>query len=238
MTAPGMFGVASPEFHHREPPEIRFPGIRLDLANLLQQEQELIVHRGLPASGSAWLQGSVVGIEDRGDAAVLVQRTVLVDVVGNAVVSGISRIHARGEGNGGRGPGPSGMAPVPNRPPDSVTVTPTSPDQAVLYQRCCDGHSLTGNVHTDTDFATAAGLPGPILQGACTYGMVCAAVVDTFLGEDATRVLRYSARFLGVVFAGEVLRTRVWAENKQLVFVTHVPSRVAKPVLSGTVTTD
>jgi acyl dehydratase len=94
------------------------------------------------------------------------------------------------------------------------------------------------NVHTDPAFARAAGFPGPILQGVCTYGMVCAALVETLLAYNANRVRRYSARFRGIVFSGEALRTRMWADRNDCVFVTSVPKRNDTPVLSGILEVD
>ncbi|MBB5918832.1 acyl dehydratase [Nocardia transvalensis] len=233
MTAPAAFGVASPDFYQPEPPEIRFPGIRLNLATLLHLEQELVVPAPLPRTGCARCTGEVVGIEERGDAAVLVQRTTLRGDDGAALVSGISRIHARGEGGAGGGSRGTAIAPTPDRRPDAEIRTPTSPSQAVWYQACVRGASLHDNIHTDEIFARAAGFPGPILQGVCTYGMVCAALVDAVAESDAGRVRRYTARFRGIAFPGESLHTRIWDEGDRYIFLTTVPERADKPVLSG-----
>jgi 2-enoyl-CoA hydratase-like protein len=62
MTAPGMFGVASPEFYGPQPPEISFPGIRLHLAGLLHGQQEIVVHRPIPLQGALRSGGQVVDV--------------------------------------------------------------------------------------------------------------------------------------------------------------------------------
>jgi acyl dehydratase len=51
------------------------------------------------------------------------------------------------------------------------------------------------NVHTDPAFARAAGFPKPILQGVCTYGIVSAALVETLLADDASRVRQIFGSF-------------------------------------------
>lgn len=237
MTAPGAFGVASPDFYHRRPPEIRFPGIRLHLAGLLQQEQELWVHAPIPESGTARCRSRVLEIEDRGTAAVLVQRTELVGADGMTLVSGVSRIHARGEGSATGSAARPAVTPVPARPADAEVVVRTDDQQAVWYQRCGKNNSLHDNVHTDAAFARAAGLDGPIMQGVCTYGMVCAVLVDTVLDADIARVRAYTGRFTGIVFPGESLRTRIWTGDGEHHYRTTVPERGDRCVLTGVLRT-
>ena len=91
-------------------------------------------------------------------------------------------------------------------------------------------------LHADPGFAAGAGFDRPILHGLCTYGMVCKAVVDGLLDGDASRVDRFSARFAGVVFPGETLRTQVWSVDERLVLATSVVEREA-PVLADAVCT-
>lgn len=238
MTAPGAFGIASPDFYHREPPEIRFPGLRLYLATLLQQEQELRVHARIPESGTARCHSRVLDIEDCGSAAVLVQRTELVGADGVTLVSGISRIHARGEGTATGAAIRPPVPPIPARPADVEVVVRTDDQQAVWYQRCGKNNSMQGNVHTDVAFARAAGLDRPIMQGVCTYAMVCTALVDALLDAESARLHTYTGRFTGIVFPGESLRTRVWTGDGAHHYRTTVPERGDKPVLTGTLRTD
>jgi len=65
-------------------------------------------------------------------------------------------------------------------------------------------------LHSDPEFAAAAGFPRPILHGLCTYGITCKAMVDACLGSDVSRVRSYGARFAGVVYPGEMLLARIW----------------------------
>ncbi|OMC10567.1 MaoC/PaaZ C-terminal domain-containing protein [Mycobacterium sp. SP-6446] len=241
MTAPGMFGVVSPEFYRPRPPEVSFPGIRLNLASLLHRDQEIVVQRPLPPGGALRSAGQVVDVEDQVTAAVLVQRSTLVDTRGVPFVTGVSRIHARGDGgfdgaHDSRDSVMSGL--VPEGRPIAVASTKTLAHQAIRYQRHVHGSAMRDNVHTDAAFARASGFPRPILQGVCTYGMVCAALVQTLLANNANQVSRYRARFLGVVFPGETLNTRVWESPQGYVFATSVPERKGTPVLHGILVTD
>jgi acyl dehydratase len=226
MTVPAVFGVAAPAAfgpaaQRTGPggsPEMSVPGVDVDLSALLHGSQELVVRRPIPVAGEAIARTCVVDVHDKGDAAVIVQETEVVDLDDRPLYTAGSSIFARGEGGfgGRRGPSAADRPAPPGREPDAVLDTPTLPQQALLYQLCGERNPL----HADPARARAAGFPVPILQGACTYGMVCKAVVDALLEADASRVLRYSARFSGVVFPGETLRTRVWRSHGRLILTT------------------
>jgi acyl dehydratase len=79
-------------------------------------------------------------------------------------------------------------------------------------------------LHVDPEFAARAGFPKPILHGLCTYGMVYKSIVD----HIGAPLPRFQARFAGVVFPGDTLRTRLWGER----FATYVDDRL---VLTGSV---
>lgn len=234
MTAPGVFGVASPDFLRPQRPEICFPGIQLNRGDLLHEEQEIVVHRPIPPQGVSQSCGQVVDVEDHGPVAVLVQRALLVDTDGAPLITATSRIHAQAEGSSGGSHAVPATHSVPDCEPSAVADTQTLASQAIEYHKYIHGSKMTNNVHTDPAFARAAGFPGTILQGVCTYGIVCGALVEMLLANDPSRVRSYSARFLHVVFPGDLLRTRMWADEQQCVFVTSVPERRDTPVLSGT----
>jgi acyl dehydratase len=62
--------------------------------------------------------------------------------------------------------------------------------------------------------------------------MVCKAVVDALLDGDVTQVRGYRARFAGIVFPGETLRTQVWRTDEEFVLVTTALDRADAPVLA------
>jgi acyl dehydratase len=138
-------------------------------------------------------------------------------------------IFARGEGGFGGERGPSTSSEPLQRAPDFEVAIGVSPQQALLYRMCGDRNPL----HSDPEFAAAAGFPRPILHGLCTYGMTCKALVDTLLDGDTSRVGHYGARFAGVVFPGETLKASIWKEGDGFVAVVTAPERDDAVALAG-----
>jgi acyl dehydratase len=227
------FAVVTPTLHETRPPTFAMPGIDVDLADALHGRQELVVHRPLPVDGKARERSSVADVQDKGSAAVIVVEAHTVDPAGEPLFTTRSSIFVRGEGGFGGQRGASTRVPVPAREPDAVVLSPTWPQQALWYRLCGDRNPL----HIDPAFAARAGFPRPILHGLCTYGVVCKAVVDALLDGDVARVAGYSARFAGVVFPGETLRTRVWVEADRLVLTASVVERDDAAALADAVLT-
>jgi acyl dehydratase len=222
------FAMVAHTLRETAPPTMSMPGIDVDLVNALHGRQELIVHRPLPVEGKAHATARIAEVQDKGSAAVIVLESTASDLFTTR-----THIFVRGAGGFGGERGASGRVAVPDREPDATVHTPTDPAQALLYRLCGDLNPL----HVDPEFAAAAGFPRPILHGLCTYGMVCKAVVDALLDGDVTRVAGFSARFAGVVFPGETLRTRIWTEGDRLVLTTSVVERDDAAALSDAVLT-
>jgi acyl dehydratase len=225
------FALVAPTFHTFEPPSVSFPGIDVDLAKVLHGGQELVVHRPLPTEGKATLRSRIADVYDKGSAAVIIQESEAVDETGRALYTTRSSIFARGEGGFGGERGPSAKVETPETEPDVEARTPTLPQQALWYRLCGDRNPL----HSDPEFAAAAGFPRPVLHGLCPYGIVWKALVDALLAGDAGRVARFSTRFAGVVFPGETLRTRAWRRDDDWVVSTTAVERDDAPVLADTV---
>jgi acyl dehydratase len=221
------FAVVAGTLRDTEPPVVRMPGIDVDLVTALHGRQELTIHEPLPVCGQARLTSRIAEVHDKGSAAVIVIESA------TDYFTTRTSIFARGAGGFGGSRGPSDRVPPPGREPDAVLLSPTWPDQALWYRLCGDRNPL----HVDPGFAAAAGFPRPILHGLCTYGVVCKAVIDGLLDGDPSRVASYDARFAGVVYPGETLRTRVWREGTRLVLATSVADRDDAPALSDTVLT-
>jgi acyl dehydratase len=221
------FAVVASTLRDTEPPALSMPGIDIDLVTALHGRQELTIHQPLPVCGQARLTSRIADVHDKGSAAVIVIES------STPFFTSRTSIFARGAGGFGGARGPSDRVPLPDREPDTTVLSPTWPDQALWYRLCGDRNPL----HVDPEFAAAAGFPRPILHGLCTYGVVCKAVVDAVLGGDPSRVVGYSARFAGVVYPGETLRTLVWHEGDRLVLASSVAGRDDAPALSDTVLT-
>jgi acyl dehydratase len=222
------FATVAANLRTFEPPAVSFPGVEIDLAKVLHGKQEVVAHREIPVEGEAVARSRIVDVFDKGTAAVLVQETAVTDSTGNPLWTSRSSIFARGEGGFGGERGPSDRVEPPPGEPDAIIDTPTLPQQALLYRLCGDLNPL----HIDPAFARSAGFDAPILHGLCTYGIVAKAVTDAFLDGDASRVGAFSAKFAGVVFPGETLRTRVWRSDDHFVVTTTALDRGESPVLS------
>lgn len=227
------FATVVANIHATEAPKVSFPGVEIDLAKVVHGSQEVTVHRPIPAEGSARTTTRISEVWDKGKAAVIVQESTTTDLDGNPLWTARSSIFARGEGGFGGERGPSESVALPDREPDFESSVPILPQQALLYRMCGDRNPL----HSDPEFASAAGFPAPILHGLCTFGMVCKAAVDMALESDATQVKGYRARFAGVVYPGENLRVRIWRDAGRLLISATVPDRDDSPALADVVLT-
>ncbi|MGF0314756.1 MaoC/PaaZ C-terminal domain-containing protein [Nocardia fluminea] len=222
------FATVAPTLGETEPPRVSFPGIEIDLAKVVHGHQEVEVHKPIPATGKAVSVGRIAEIWDKGANAVIVQEHTVTGSDGEPLWTVRSSIFAKGEGGFGGERGPSTRTQLPDRAPDAELLTPTMPQQALLYRLSGDRNPL----HSDPEFARGAGFPAPILHGLSTYGTVCKAITDALLDSDATRVAGFRAKFAGVLYPGETLRTKVWREGNELIAVVTVVERDDAPVLS------
>ena len=222
------FSSVAASFHLTEPPKVNFPGVDIELSRVLHGSEAVTVAGPLPPSGTGRAVTRFTDIWDKGTAAVLVSETTVTDPDGKPLWSTRRSIFARGEGGFGGDRGPSSSATLPDRAPDVEVDIPVLPQQALLYRMCGDRNPL----HSDPDFAAAAGFPRPILHGLCTYGMTCKALVDAVLDAEPARVASYGARFAGVVFPGETLRASAWLEGDRYIGVVAAPARDGAKVLS------
>ena len=223
------FGNVAATFHATKPPTVQFPGIDIELSKVLHASEQVTAPAPLPPSGTAKAVTRFTDIWDKGKAAVIWSETRATAPDGTLLWTQKRSIFARGEGGFGGERGPSGAADAPERACDHEVPLPILPQQALLYRLCGDRNPL----HSDPEFAAAAGFPRPILHGLCTFGMACKAIVDACLDSDVSRVRTYGARFAGVAYPGEMLLARIWESDDRLVATVTAPTRDDEPVLSG-----
>ena len=223
------FATVAATFHATKPPTVQFPGIDIELSKVLHASERVECPAPLPASGSARAVTRFTDIWDKGKAAVIWNETRVTAPDGTLLWTQKRSIYARGEGGFGGSRGPSTSDATPERAPDVEVEVPILPQQALLYRLCGDRNPL----HSDPEFAAAAGFAQPILHGLCTYGMTCKAITDAVLDGDAGAVAAYGARFAGVAFPGETLRVGIWKDDGRFVASVVAPARDNAVVLSG-----
>src|ERR1700753_206690 len=223
------FGNVAASFHMTKPPTVQFPGIDIELSKVLHASEQVTAPATLPPSGSGKAITRFTDIWDKGKAAVIWSETSVTAADGTLLWTQRRSIFARGEGGFGGDRGPSTSAAAPERAPDLELDIPILPQQALLYRLCGDRNPL----HSDPEFAAAAGFPRPILPGLSTYAMTCKALVDALLDADVAAVGTYGARFAGVAYPGETLKAAVWKDDGHLLATVTAPARDDAAVLTG-----
>jgi acyl dehydratase len=208
------------------------PGLEFNFAMLLHGEQDIEIHQPIPPEATVTSAGEVVGIYDKGKAALVVLEVKTRDEADKPLFTNRFSLFLRGEGGFGGESGPKAGNAAPDRKPEGVVETPTLPQQALIYRLSGDKNPL----HADPDFAKMAGFDTPIIHGLCSFGIVCKAIVDEVLGGDVTRVARYQARFAGVGFPGETYLTSYWRDGEKVLIQAKSKERDA-PIISNSAIT-
>jgi acyl dehydratase len=188
-------------------------------AMLVHGEQRVTLHKPIPADGSVTMVSKIVGIYDKGKAAVVATETEATDDAdGTPLFTTYSSAFIRGEGGWGGDRGPSGPRNVPpDRAPDEQVTYQTSPDQALVYRLSGDRNPL----HSDPAFAAMGGFDRPILHGLCTYGFTGRALLHTLAGGDPARFHHIEGRFSSPVLPGDALTITMWRTGDgEAVFTT------------------
>ena len=205
---------------------------------VLHGQQRFVLLRALPVSASLEGVTTITGIEDKGEGRGLLihYETAISDLAdGSQVASLESSSFCLDEG----GAGSCGIFPtrdpkvtpkatpkatlnaIPATEPDLTWDCSTLPQAALLYRLSGDYNPL----HASPTSARAAGYERPILHGRCTFGMAAHAILRACCDYDPTRLKEMSARFTGVVFPGETLRTDIWTGSDGLQFKVRVVER-------------
>lgn len=189
------------------------PEFGIDWVKILHAEQHFQIHHPLPPAGRIRGEYRVAGVEDKGEGrgALLHQEKALFDAAdGKHLATVRSSLFLRGNGGEGGFGDPIPAAPaVPERTPDLVTEIQTLPRQALVYRLSGDWNPL----HADPEIAKKAGFEMPILQGLCTNGIACRALLREYCNNDPARLGAMFVRFSKPVFPGETIRLEFFEED-------------------------
>ncbi|KAL3139739.1 hypothetical protein ABBQ38_004044 [Trebouxia sp. C0009 RCD-2024] len=201
-----------------------------DARQLLHGEQFVQIFSHLPVNGNFTVQPSLVDIQDKGKAALVITRASIVDPDDNNRLYATNEVTAFVRKSGGFGrtkpvPRPAAATAAnkpPARQPDAVIEEQTSPDLAALYRLNADYNPL----HIDSDFSSEGGFDAPILHGLCTFGISTKHVMKQYAHGEPSRIKSIKAQFAMYVFPGETLRTEMWQLSPhKVVFQTRVVER-------------
>ena len=184
-----------------------------DFRMLLHGEQGVTVFGPIPPDGEIESVTKIVGIYDKGKAAV-----VRLETESKYADSGkpafTTRFAAfiRGEGGFGENRGPEIADPpkMPETAPDHEVTYATRADQALLYRLNGDRNPL----HSDPTIAKFAGFDKPILHGLCTYGFTGRALLHELCGSDVAKFKSMDVRFSKPVMPGDTLTVKMWDTGK------------------------
>ena len=185
-------------------------------AMLVHGEQKVVLHKELPATGSASSTAEITAVWDKGKGAVVEVTARAVDPQsGDPIFDLVMSAYIRGEGGWGGERGPSGSENAsPDREPDHVLTETTRAEQALIYRLSGDRNPL----HSDPTFAALAGFDRPILHGLCTYGFAGRALLHSLCDSDPSRMRSIEGRFSSPVFPGEALHVDVWNQDDGALF--------------------
>ena len=187
-------------------------------------EQRLSITNTLPVSGDFTANAKVIGCYDKGPArgAIIEVETSVKNKKNNEEICKlVSTTFARGDGGFGGPDSPKKEIFIPDGEPDYVSEVSTKPDQALIFRLSGDYNPL----HSDPNFAKAAGFEKPILHGMCTYGIACRSLVNEICENDASKLKRFDCRFSSPVYPGETIITEMWKKDKMIYFNSKVKER-------------
>lgn len=189
-------------------------------ALMVHGEQGIELFDEIPPSGEIESVGKVVGIYDKGSAAVLAFESISTNLAtGKPLLKTTMSLFCRGEGGWGGDRGPSEKIEFPDRAPDKQVTYATREDQALTYRLSGDRNPL----HSDPSFAALGGFDKPILHGLCTWGFTGRGLLHALCEGDPSRFKSMNSRFSKPVMPGDELTVSMWIteENKALFRTTN-----------------
>jgi acyl dehydratase len=163
-----------------------------------------------PGQHVQW-SGAIAGLKQNRGGVLVTRRIVISDTTGAPLVehlwsdffmgATISGAHVDSALPGHTFPDAARSRPLGSR------VVPVDRDQAFRYAGVSSDHAPHA---MDDEIARQEGHPGKILQGLCTFGLCCGAVVDAGAGGEPDRLRRIAGRFSAPAFPGRDLDVRLY----------------------------
>jgi len=201
----------------------------IDLALVVHAGLELSFHEPFTPAGEVKVRRKITGLTDKGDGkAALVRLRTDIQCEGRCIFTSNSNLFVRGAGGfgGSVGEQPQSIA-LPSDLPGDQSEVATRPDQALLFRLLGDRNQL----HSVPEVAQKAGFDGPILHGACTFGIACLTVLEKFCSGDPEKMRALGARFAGPLYPGECMIFDFWDQPDAVYFTAHAKER-GMPVLT------
>ena len=180
---------------------------------IVQGEQELVLHAPIGPLGDASVRTRVAGIYDQGSGALVVLEVTAADsTAGTPIFTATTSLFVKGHGGFGGERGPRGpRVERPPRPADHRVAQPTLAVQSLLWRHAGNDPNA---IHVDPEVARRAGFRAPILSGLNTLGMACRALVHALAGREPERVRSLAARFASPGYNGDALATEIWSGDE------------------------
>jgi len=197
---------------------------KLNFVMVVHGEQKLSIINPIPVSGDFLADMKVISCFDKGaskGAIIDVETSVKLKSDGTEICKLVSTTFARGDGGFSGPESPPQEIFEPEGTPDMINEIATKPDQALIFRLSGDYNPL----HSDPNFAKAAGFPKPILHGLCTYGVACRSIVKTACDNDVKKLKSFNCRFSSPVFPGETIVTEMWKNGNIINFQSKVKER-------------
>lgn len=216
----------------------QLPGFQFDPRLLLHGQQYIEIYKPLPTNCSMKNKASIVGLHDKGKAAILEFEVLSYEKeTGEPLSMNRTTVYLRGAGGFSKSSQPYAYSKYPREqtasktprtPPFVVHEERIQPSQALLYRLSGDYNPL----HADPNIAEVAGFSRPILHGLCTMGFTVRAIIKNICNGDASLVKAISGRFLLHVYPGETLIIEMWPQGSRVLYQTKVKER-NRAVLAG-----
>jgi NAD(P)-dependent dehydrogenase (short-subunit alcohol dehydrogenase family)/acyl dehydratase len=184
----------------------------VNLAGILHGEHEIIFHNSIPSEGTLSTEGSISQYYDKGKGkgALIIAKFETRHSNGTKLFTSIATVFARLDGGFGGEDAPKKQIHFPDSEPDFVVEATPALDQPLIFRLSGD----TFQLHVDSEFAKMAGFEKPIMQGLCTHGYACRALIEALVPGEPQKVRRLDCRFKRPLFPGIPIKTLIWKTDE------------------------